>query len=66
LDFNSDNPVDPYARKTVYSSTLDIQGKFYEYSGKEKLHSFNIQVYEGTEPKSDRLLEDSGEQFTNN
>ena len=66
LDFNSDNPVDPYVRKTVYSSTLDIQGKFYEYSGKEKLHSFNVQVYEGTEPKSDRLLEDSGEQFTNN
>lgn len=66
LDFNSDNPVDPYIRKTVYASTLDILGKFYEYSGKEKLYSFNVQVYEGNDLKVDKLLEDSGEQFTNN
>ena len=66
LDFNSSIPEDPYERKTVYSSTLDIMGQFYEYSKTEKLYSFNIQIYEGTDMKAEKLLEDSGEQFTNN
>lgn len=65
LDFNSDNDEDPYTRKTIYSSTYDIIGKFYEAMDKEKLYSFNIQIYKGTDTTG-LMLEDSGEQFTNN
>lgn len=66
LDYNSEEPKDLYERKTVYTSTLDLQGKFYEESKKEKLYSFNVQIYSGTDINTGQLLEDSGEQFTNN
>lgn len=66
LKFDSRIAEDPYERKTIYSSTLDISGTFYETSGKENLYSYNIQVYSGSDLKTGTLLEDSGELFSNN
>ena len=67
MDFDSDIDDPLYTRKTLFLSTLDIDGNFISTEdSSERLYSYRIKIYKGVDSAGSGLpLEDSGILYSN-
>ena len=67
MDFDSDIDDPLYTRKTLFLSTLDIDGNFVsDEDSSERLYSYRIKIYKGVDSAGSGIpLEDSGTLYSN-
>lgn len=66
LEFDSQVDDPEYTHKTLYLSTLDLKGKFTSEDKGERLYSFRVKIYQGTDATEyTPILDDSGTLYTN-